>query len=47
MAGELKEKLANVEFFQDLSPAERDECLYQEARRILIAQVKLTELSEL
>ena len=39
MAGELKAKLEAEQFFQALHPTEKDECLYQEARRIVIAEV--------
>ena len=39
MAGELKTRLEAEQFFQALSSAEKDECLYQEARRIVIAEV--------
>ena len=39
MALELKARLQSQRFFQDLPAAQRDEVLYQEARRIVIAEV--------
>ena len=39
VAKELKVRLESEQFFQALSPAKKDECLYQEARRIVIAEV--------
>ena len=39
IARELKIKLENEGFFEALSPTEKDECIYQESRRILIAEV--------
>ena len=39
IARELKIKLENEGFFQAFSPTEKDECIYQESRRILIAEV--------
>ena len=39
IASQLKIKLENEMFFQSLSLREQDECIYQETRRIVIAEV--------
>ena len=39
VARELKARLQSEQFFRDFSPTDQDECLYQEARRIVIAEV--------
>ena len=39
IASQLKIKLENEMFFQSLSLGEQDECIYQETRRIVIAEV--------
>ena len=39
MARELKTRLEAEQFFQAFPPQRKDECLFQEARRIVIAEV--------
>ena len=39
VASELKTRLQSEKFFQDLKPSRKDDVLFQEARRIVIAEV--------